>query len=61
MRAGPASRANADITNNQMQGVDEGDIVKQIGHYLLVLQDGRIFVIDTRAAAAAGGSLCPSG
>ncbi|HTU11158.1 MAG TPA: beta-propeller domain-containing protein [Allosphingosinicella sp.] len=46
----PASRpSNANITNNQMQGVDEGDIVKQIGHYLLVLQDGRIFVIDTRA------------
>lgn len=45
-----ASRpSNGDITNNQMQGVDEGDIVKQIGHYLLVLQDGRIFVIDTRA------------
>jgi len=40
---------NGDITNNQMQGVDEGDIVKQIGHYLLVLQDGRIFVINTRA------------
>lgn len=51
-RAAPvnASRpANGDITNNQMQGVDEGDIVKQIGQYLLVLQDGRIFVIDTRA------------
>jgi hypothetical protein len=45
-----ASRpTNGDITNNQMQGVDEGDIVKQIGQYLLVLQDGRIFVIDTRA------------
>ena len=42
---------NASITNNQMQGVDEGDIVKQIDHYLLVLQDGRIFVIDTRAGA----------
>ena len=45
-----ASRpTNGDITNNQMEGVDEGDIVKQIGQYLLVLQDGRIFVIDTRA------------
>jgi hypothetical protein len=45
-----ASRpSNGDITNNQMEGVDEGDIVKQIGQYLLVLQDGRIFVIDTRA------------
>ena len=30
-------------------GVEEGDIVKQIDQYLLVLQDGRIFVIDTRA------------
>lgn len=36
------------ITNNQEAGVDEGDIVKQIGPYLLVLQDGRIFSIDTR-------------
>ena len=48
--ASQASRpSNGDITNNQMEGVDEGDIVKQIGQYLLVLQDGRIFVIDTRA------------
>src|SRR5207237_3129345 len=46
----PSSRpSNGDITNNQMEGVDEGDIVKQIGQYLLVLQDGRIFVVDTRA------------
>jgi hypothetical protein len=37
---------NPSITNNQMRGVEEGDIVKQIDHYLLVLQDGRIFVID---------------
>lgn len=33
------------ITNVQVAGVDEGDIVKQIGDYLLVLQDGRIFAI----------------
>lgn len=45
---------NASITNNQMRGVEEGDIVKQIDHYLLVLQDGRIFVIDTRARGARG-------
>lgn len=37
------------LTNNQELGVDEGDVVKQIGQYLLVLQDGRIFVIDTEA------------
>ena len=36
------------ITNNQMRNVEEGDIVKQIDQYLLVLQDGRIFVVDTR-------------
>ncbi len=40
---------NASITNNQMAGVEEGDIVKQIDHYLLILQDGRIFVVDIRA------------
>jgi hypothetical protein len=39
------------ITNNQESGVDEGDIVKQVGRYLLVLQDGRIFSIDTRGGA----------
>jgi hypothetical protein len=45
-----ASRpSTGDNTNNQKEGVDEGDNVKQIGQYLLVLQDGRIFVIDTRA------------
>lgn len=38
----------ASITNNQMRGVYEGDIVKQIGRHLLVLSDGRIFAIDTR-------------
>jgi len=41
-RAAPPS-----ITNVQVAGVDEGDIVKQIGRFLLVLQDGRIFAIDT--------------
>ncbi|APE28854.1 beta-propeller domain-containing protein [Aurantiacibacter gangjinensis] len=36
------------ITNNQSAGVDEGDIVKRIGDYLLVLQDGRIFAANFR-------------
>ena len=40
---------NGQITNNQMRNVEEGDIVKQINQYLLVLQDGRIFVVDTTA------------
>ncbi|MES2445213.1 MAG: beta-propeller domain-containing protein [Pseudomonadota bacterium] len=42
----PASPANPEITNNQTVGVDEGGIVKQIGHFLVVLQDGRLFSID---------------
>ena len=36
------------ITNNQMIGVDEGDIVKQIGDYLIVLQDGRLFSVKMK-------------
>jgi hypothetical protein len=52
-RAASPAATNPGITNNQMRGVEEGDIVKQIDHYLLVLQDGRIFVIDTRAQGGA--------
>ena len=36
---------NPNITNTQVASVDEGDIVKLIGEYLLVLQDGRIFAV----------------
>ncbi len=45
------------ITNVQTQGVDEGGIVKQVGRYLVVLQDGRLFVVNTRPSDAAGLSL----
>jgi hypothetical protein len=34
------------ITNNQVSGVDEGDIVKSWGRFLVVLQDARLFSID---------------
>lgn len=37
---------NPSITNTQEVGVDEGDIVKQIGTYLIVMQDGRLFSIN---------------
>ncbi|WP_435417482.1 beta-propeller domain-containing protein [Parerythrobacter aurantius] len=33
------------VTNTQVAAVDEGDIVKMIGDYLIVLQDGRLFAI----------------
>lgn len=42
---------NPVITNNQEAGVDEGDIVKQIGDHLVVLQDGRLFSVDLRGNA----------
>ncbi|MEA3017696.1 MAG: hypothetical protein QOI38_2418 [Sphingomonadales bacterium] len=50
----PGGAANPQITNVQEQGVDEGDIVKQVGRFLLVLQDGRIFSIDTGADGGGG-------
>lgn len=38
--------ANEDsITNNQVQGVDEGDIVKRRGDFLIVLRRGRLFTV----------------
>jgi len=44
-----ASKAsNPSITNNQEAGVEEGDIVKQIDDFLIVLQDGRLFSINTK-------------
>ncbi len=46
--ADAASGEASSITNVQTQGVDEGGIVKQIGRFLIVLQDGRLFVVDTR-------------
>lgn len=48
-----AEPANPGITNNQNLGVDEGGIVKQIGHYLVVLQDGRVFSVDLGQGAGA--------
>jgi hypothetical protein len=51
---GTASVDNPQITNVQERGVDEGDIIKQVGRYLLVLQDGRVFSIDTRSGGGDG-------
>ena len=47
-RAGASAAAATSITNVQSVGVDEGDIVKQFSHYLIVLQDGRLFSVDFR-------------
>jgi hypothetical protein len=34
------------ITNNQVVGVDEGDIVKSWGRFLIILHDARLFSVD---------------
>jgi hypothetical protein len=47
--AAKTDAANPEITNNQNIGVDEGGIVKQVGNFLLTLQEGRIFVVNTKA------------
>src|SRR5262245_10921702 len=63
LEAAPQQQAQAgsgeatSITNVQTQGVDEGGIVKMVGRFLVVLQDGRLFVVDTRPGGSPGLSL----
>lgn len=49
-----AAPGEGSITNNQVQGVDEGDIVKASGDLLIVLHHGRLFTLSI-----AGGGLKP--
>lgn len=42
----PAAPGTTSVTNVQNLGVDEGDIVKLYGRFLIVLQDGRLFSVD---------------
>ncbi len=44
--------ATSAITNNQSANVDEGDVVKLIGHHLVVMHEGRLFVVDLIEAGA---------
>lgn len=43
----PVSTAAPSITNNQVTGVDEGDIVKARGDTLIILRRGRLFTVST--------------
>ncbi|HZF95116.1 MAG TPA: beta-propeller domain-containing protein [Allosphingosinicella sp.] len=52
-QASVAEPGNPAITNNQTIGVDEGGIVKQVGRFLVVLQDGRLFSADLGAGEGA--------
>jgi hypothetical protein len=50
----PPSAPSADnetITNNQEAGVDEGGIVKNVGGALVVLRQGRLYVVDVAGGA----------
>ncbi len=47
-----SSTSNATITNNQEVGVDEGDIVKNVGESLLVLRKGRLYAVSTATSGA---------
>lgn len=40
------------ITNNQVVGVEEGDVVKRVGDHLVILQDGRLFSVALRSGGA---------
>ncbi|MBK8212312.1 MAG: beta-propeller domain-containing protein [Myxococcales bacterium] len=46
--------ASASITNTQVDGIDEGDIVKAHGDHLVVLRRGRLFTVHV-----GGGALAP--
>ena len=46
-----AAAAAPGIANVQHAGVDEGDIVKLAGRYLVVLRRGRLFTIDVAPGA----------
>jgi hypothetical protein len=43
--------ATDSITNNQVEGVDEGDIVKTHGEHLVILRRGRLFSVRLGATA----------
>lgn len=68
-RAAPGAAADESITNNQVQGVDEGDIVKRRGDLLVVLRRGRLFTLriggdrldPVASADAFGPDVDPSG
>ncbi|MDB4929287.1 MAG: hypothetical protein JWM10_1771, partial [Myxococcaceae bacterium] len=51
----PGARVGAaaadSITNNQVEGVDEGDIVKTHGEHLVILRRGRLFSVRLGATA----------
>jgi len=52
--------AGGSITNNQTQGVDEGDIVKRHGDTLVILRRGRLFTVSLAGGAMRGVDMIPA-
>ena len=50
-RAVLSESANYSVTNVQVDGVDEGDLVKSDGEYLYVGRDKRVMIVDARDPA----------
>ncbi len=50
--AGSGEPSNAGITNTQEANVDEGGIVKNIGEYLVVLRQGRLYAVHVGVEGA---------
>lgn len=47
------SRIQRSLTNNQVGGVDEGGVVKRLGDRVIVLRDGRLFILNIGQGDAA--------
>lgn len=50
---------NETTTNDQSEGVDEGDLVKLAGRYLVILRRGRLFTVDVGAGSTDRSTLRP--
>ncbi len=54
-----ASAVGEQTTNDQSEGVDEGDLVKLAGRYLVILRRGRLFTVDVGSRDADRHTLRP--
>ena len=48
MRDDSSSKMEYSVTNTQVQGVDEGDIVKTNGDYIYYLSQGNLYIFETK-------------
>lgn len=46
-----ASKPDYSATNNQVEGIEEGDLIKTDGKYIYIVRDGKIAIVDADPAA----------